>query len=64
MDRKARKLEAGNDRNDVLIDRWVDQWRCRMHTKKLWDFWAEYTKGKADLRKNENFCEEFYKRGL
>jgi len=60
MDRKARKLESGNDRKNVLIDKWVDQWRCRMQKKKLWDFWAEYSKGKSDLKKNEDFCEQFY----
>ena len=35
-----------------------------MRKKKLWDFWSDYCKQKADLRKNEDFCEQFYTRGL
>lgn len=52
------------DRNELLISRWVDQWRIRRQKTKVWDFWQKYSKTKSHESKNVNFCQQFYERGL
>lgn len=60
----VKKNEQQVDRCEVLISRWVEQWRVRRAKAKVWDFWQKYAKTKGHENRNVNFCDEFYERGL
>ena len=59
-----RQLESQRDRNDVIINRWIDQWRIRRRFQKLYGFWKKYAKMKGDEKRSKDYCQEFYERGL
>lgn len=60
----VRQLETQRDRNDVVINRWIDQWRVRRRNQKLFGFWKNYSKTKGDEKRSVDFCQDFYQRGL
>jgi hypothetical protein len=59
-----RKNETQVDRNEVVIMRWIDQWRVRRQKRRLWDSVKTYTQAKIKEKKSEKFCQDFYERGL
>lgn len=60
----VKKLSDQNDRLEILINGWVDNWRRRRSAQRVWQFWKAYCGEKAHEKRNANFCDEFYKRGL
>lgn len=57
-------LTLQNDRYELLISRWIDTWRRSRRTQAIWNFWKKYSQEKAHVKKSENFCHDFYERGL
>ena len=52
------------ERNEQLILRWIDQWRKRRMIAKLFGGWKTYSRDAGDVRRSEDFCQQFYQRGL
>lgn len=44
--------------------RWIDQWRNINKMKKLYRFWKEQAQDTVKTKRSEDFCANFYDRGL
>ena len=44
--------------------RWIDQWRNTNKAKKLFRQWKEDTADIKKEKRSEEFCQNFYERGL
>jgi len=52
------------DRQELIILRWIDQWRAINKVKKLFSSWKEETADIVKEKRSEEFCQKFYERGL
>lgn len=52
------------DRQELIILRWIDQWRAINKVKKLFSSWKEETADIVKEKRSEEFCQKFYVRGL
>lgn len=44
--------------------RWIDQWRNTNKSKKIFRLWKEDTQEIKKEKRSEEFCQNFYERGL
>lgn len=58
------RLTPQKERNDKLINRWIDMWRRRRFSRSVWTAWSKYARGEANEKRSEQFCQEFYEKGL
>lgn len=66
LDKKfhVRKNEAQCERNELIILRWIDQWRLRRAKGRYWNAFKIYCAAKVKEKKSVKFCQDFYERGL
>jgi len=64
LDMRAKKLDRKNDRYNVIIESWIDQWRKKRLSKLLYGFWKNWWHLKAREKRQLTYCDEFYHAGL
>ena len=60
----VKKLSDKNDRMEMLINKWIDQWRRRRQLQRNWDNFMTWLAPRKNKSKNKAFCDQFYQRGL
>jgi len=64
LDLKCKKLDRKNDRYETVIGSLIDLWAKKHKQKKILKTMAEDASSEAKLGRLEQYCADFYDRGL
>mmetsp|Transcript_27417 Transcript_27417/g.41685 ORF Transcript_27417/g.41685 Transcript_27417/m.41685 type:complete len:190 (+) Transcript_27417:438-1007(+) len=64
LDMRAKMLDRKNERLDVIIESWIEQWRRKRLKKILYTFLKDWVHLKAREKRQLSYCDTFYSAGL
>jgi len=57
---RSKKLDKKNDRYQVIIDHFIDDWRKKRQIKTLYLFWRNWASTKAREHRQIDYCDDFF----